>query len=414
MTLRARVLSALGSIALLFTTLALLFVAGEVVLRLAPWWGGRSADPPFNPYRPDGRTGFALRAGADAVHTTGEFSVPVHVNALGLRGPERTVGKPPGTARVLVLGDSFAFGFGVAQDETFSAQLERLLGERGLQVEVLSSGVPGWSLDNELVYLRTEGFELEPDLILVASCENDLSDLGWNRLTLDAERLPVRVEATRRMIDPKGRMRYVNEGRYALPALTFPGQGWLEDHSLVYHFLRFRLTKLSAALSARVGRPAPPPWLSVEPAPPIESLSQEEIQLALASSDAFQLRYHRYLAAALERLAAARGIAVRTLLVSARGSKPARGSPVADLHLDCDSRPATCLDADDVLSRGEERSQYFFHSDEHWNAAGHRRIAQALAGWLAQEPALKAGAAAASADPGGGMADPVPSAPLRP
>jgi len=367
------------------------------VLRLAPWWNDRSADPSFNPYRPDGRTGFALRAGADTVHSTGEFSVGVHVNALGLRGPERTVGKPPNTARILVLGDSFAFGFGVAQDEMFSAELERLLAERRLRAEVLSSGVPGWSLDNELVYLRTEGFDLEPDLILVATCENDLGDLGWNRLTLDAGRLPVRVEATRRMIDPKGRMHYVNEGRVALPALSFPGQRWLEDHSLVYHFLRLRLTKLSAALSARVDRPAPPPWLSLEPARPIESLSQEEIQLALASSDAFQLRYHRFLAAAVERLAAARGIPVRTLLVSARGSKPAPGSPVEALHVDCDSRPATCLDADDVLGRGEEGNRYFFHSDPHWNAAGHRRIAQALADWLAKDPALKAGAAPPSA-----------------
>jgi len=413
MTQRARVLSALGSLGLLFGSLALLVLAGEVVLRLAPGWSGRSTDLLFNPYRPDGRTGFALRASADAVQSTGEYSVAVHVNALGLRGPERTLGKPPTRARILVLGDSFAFGFGVAQDETFSSELEHRLGERGLRVEVLSSGVPGWSLDNELVYLRTEGFDLEPDLILLASCENDLSDLAWNRLTLDTERLPVRVEATRRMIDPRGRMRYVNEGRYALPALSFPGKNWLEDHSLVYHFLRFRLTKLAAALSARSDRPAPPEWLRAEPGRPIETLSQDEIQLALASSDTFQLRYHRYLAAALERLAAERGIPVRTLLVSGRDSNPSKGSPVEALHADCASHPATCLDADDVLGRGKERSQYFFHSDEHWNAAGHRRIAQALADRLSKEPALQHGAVPVS-NPGGASAKPAPSVSLAP
>jgi lysophospholipase L1-like esterase len=414
MTRRARLLSALGSLGLLFGSLAFLWSAGELVLRLAPWWSGRSTDLLFNPYRPDGRTGFALRAGADAVQSTGEYSVPVHVNALGLRGPERTLGKPPTRARILVLGDSFAFGFGVAQDETFSSELERLLGERGLRVEVLSSGVPGWSLDNELVYLRSEGFDLEPDLILLATCENDLSDLAWNRLTLDPERLPVRVEATRRMIDPKGRMRYVNESRYALPALSFPGKDWLEDHSFVYHFLRFRVTKLSEALAARSERPAPPEWLRAEPPRPIKTLSQNEIQLALASSDTFQLRYHRYLGAALERLAAERGIPVRTLLVSARSSNPSPGSPVEALHADCDSRPATCLDADDVLGRGKERSQYFFHTDEHWNAAGHRRIAQALADRLAEEPALQRGALPASTDPGGASSKPAPSVSLGP
>jgi lysophospholipase L1-like esterase len=398
MRLGTRLLAALGSGSLLLGTVLLLVLTGEAVLRLAPWWNDRSADPSFNPYRPDGRTGFALRREADSVHKTGEFSVGVHVNALGLRGPERTLGKPPDTARILVLGDSFAFGFGVAQEKMFSAELERLLRERGLRVEVLSSGVPGWSLDNELVYLRGEGFGLDPDLILIATCENDLGDLGWNRLTLDAERLPVRVEATRRMIDPKGRMHYVNAGHAAFPSLSLPGQSWLEDHSMVYHFLRLRLTKLFAAWSARVDRPAPPAWLGLDPAPAIESLSQEEIQRALASSEAFQLRYHRFLAAALERLAAARGIPVRSLLVSARGRPPAQGSPVAALHVDCDAHPAACLDADAVLGRGEDGNPYFFHSDPHWNAAGHRRIAQALADWLVQDPALKAAAVEASAD----------------
>jgi lysophospholipase L1-like esterase len=387
MTRRARLAPALGSLFLLLATLSLLFLTGEVLLRLAPWWNDRSVDPSFNPYRPDGRTGFALRAGADTVHRTDEFSVAVHVNALGLRGPERTAAKPPRTRRILVLGDSFAFGFGVGQNEMFSAELERLLRERGLQVEVLSSGVPGWSLDNELVYLRTEGFDLDPDLILIATCENDLGDLGWNRLTLDAERLPVRVEATRRMIDPKGRMHYVNEGRAALPAFSFPGQAWLEDHSLVYHFLRLRLTKLQSAWAARVERSPAPAWLGLEPPPSIETLSQQDIQRALASSDAFQLRYHRFLAEAVKRLSAARGIPVRTLLVSARGSPPDAASPVATLHVECDKDPATCLDADRVLGR-EEGSPYFFHSDPHWNAAGHRRIAQALADWLAQDPVL--------------------------
>ncbi|HKE10320.1 MAG TPA: hypothetical protein VKE73_01990 [Myxococcota bacterium] len=395
MTRHARLVPALGSLVLLLATLLLLFLTGEGVLRLAPWWNDRSVDPSFNPYRPDGHTGFALRAGADTVHRTDEFSVAVHVNALGLRGPERTAAKPPGTLRILVLGDSFAFGFGVGQDEMFSAELERLLRERGLQVEVLSSGVPGWSLDNELVYLRTEGFDLDPDLILIATCENDLGDLGWNRLTLDTERLPLRVEATRRMIDPKGRMHYVNEGRAALPAFSFPGQAWLEDHSLVYHFLRLRLTKLQSAWSARVQRPAAPAWLGREPPPPIETLSQQDIQHALASSDAFQLRYHRFLAGAVEHLSAARGIPVRTLLVSARGSPPDAGSPVAALHVACDKDP-TCLDADRVLGRGEEGSPYFFHSDPHWNAAGHRRIAQALADWLEKDPALETAALHAS------------------
>ena len=68
------------------------------------------------------------------------------------------------------------------------------------------------------------------------------------------------------------------------------------------------------------------------------------------------------------------------------------------LHADCDANATTCLDADRVLGRGEAGNRYFFRSDAHWNAAGHQRIAQALADWLVQDPALKAASMEASAD----------------
>jgi lysophospholipase L1-like esterase len=379
---RGRIAASIGGVALLVGTLLLLAGAGELALRLVPGWSSDPALGRFNPYRPDGRTGYALRPGASVLHEEEEFSVPVRVNALGQRGPERTAAKPPGVRRILVLGDSFASGFGVREEEAFFSVLERLLSERGERVEVLSAGVPGWSADNHLVFLRTVGFDLDPDVVLLAVCENDLNDLAWNRLTLDDERLPVRVEATRRMIDQRGRMRYVNEGRVALPSFAFPGQDWLADHSFLYHFLRFRLTKLEAALALRDDTPPFPAWLKADPERPLGELSQGEIQLALGASPDFRLRYHRHLVSAIARACAERGVEFRVLLVALRDGARDRDPTLEALHADCASEPAVCLDSAHVIAANGTDPAAFFDHDPHWNARGHAQVGEALAAWL--------------------------------
>ena len=56
-----------------------------------------------------------------------DFAYIQRVNHLGLRGRETTVEKPPGTRRIVMLGDSFTMGKGVEDDETFSVLVERAL-----------------------------------------------------------------------------------------------------------------------------------------------------------------------------------------------------------------------------------------------------------------------------------------------
>ena len=64
--------------------------------------------------------------------------------------------------------------------------------------------------------------ELHPDLVLLATSENDLTELSLNRLTVDAARLPVRVEPMWRIIDATGRMRSLGTGRPAQPRASWP------------------------------------------------------------------------------------------------------------------------------------------------------------------------------------------------
>jgi lysophospholipase L1-like esterase len=98
----------------------------------------------------------------------------VSINALGFRGREVDLEKPAGSRRIVVLGDSLAFGLGVEQDEPFPAQLGALFARAGSAVEVLNLGVPGYDVLNEVGLLAEQGRRLEPDIVVVGFCINDV------------------------------------------------------------------------------------------------------------------------------------------------------------------------------------------------------------------------------------------------
>lgn len=100
----------------------------------------------------------------------------VHVvtNEHGMRGPQVAEKPAPGTHRVLVLGDSVAFGFRLEEGDTFPRLLETELRERtGQPVEVLNAGVEGYNSENELALLERTGLPLEPETVVVAFNLND-------------------------------------------------------------------------------------------------------------------------------------------------------------------------------------------------------------------------------------------------
>lgn len=96
------------------------------------------------------------------------FDKPLTINSKGLRDREHQYRKPVDCSRILVLGDSYAWGYGVADDETFSHRLERLYSEKNRNRQVINTGVSGWGTDQQLLFLREEGWKYEPDVVVVA------------------------------------------------------------------------------------------------------------------------------------------------------------------------------------------------------------------------------------------------------
>lgn len=101
-----------------------------------------------------------------------EFDTEVVTNQEGLRGPE--VGpKPAGSIRILAIGDSFTFGVGAQQAETWPARLER----RMPNAQVLNAGAPGFGVPDEVAWFEQYGGALDPDAVIVAVfLANDLQD----------------------------------------------------------------------------------------------------------------------------------------------------------------------------------------------------------------------------------------------
>lgn len=100
-----------------------------------------------------------LRPGARVERSPNE-----HVNASGYRGRDYPRDRTPGVPRIVALGDSSTFGYGVKWDEAYPAILERSLGK----VEVLNFGVVGYSAFQGEKLFSGRVLSFQPDLTLVA------------------------------------------------------------------------------------------------------------------------------------------------------------------------------------------------------------------------------------------------------
>jgi len=235
---------ALAVLASLVVSLA----AAEVVVGFARG----HAFPYLNLYMED--TIYGVRLEPDAsTHLrsrTGRVTA-IRTNARGFRGPDRAPADPartgPVPGRVLLLGDSQVFGYGVEEADALAARLEAELGPGH---EVVDASTPTWGPPE---YVRITA-ELVPELrpavvVLVANVAND-----WAEARVDN-----RLRTTAR--DGWARARIEGDE----PAVDFPGRRFLLGKSHLVYAVRalFRASTSEAsevAMSpARVA--ADLPWL---------------------------------------------------------------------------------------------------------------------------------------------------------
>ncbi len=108
--------------------------------------------------------------GAHAEFPQGSYAI----NSRGLRDVERPYEAPPGTDRILILGDSFAEGYSVPFADSVSRRLEEDLSSPGRRIEVVGAGVVGYSTDQELLFYRSEASRYGARIVVLFFFYNDI------------------------------------------------------------------------------------------------------------------------------------------------------------------------------------------------------------------------------------------------
>ncbi|GEM_PF-4200319 len=94
------------------------------------------------------------------------FGQAVRINAEGFRGASPS--EQDGTRlRILALGDSWTYGWGVGELQTWPAQLESALQGRGSDARVYNLGVPGMDTEQEAIWLKARGPALDPQALVL-------------------------------------------------------------------------------------------------------------------------------------------------------------------------------------------------------------------------------------------------------
>lgn len=328
---------------------------------------------------------------------TPQFIVRIDTNPMGLRDPRQSYAKPPGTFRVLALGDSYVEAAQVQADQMVTTQLERLLGaSTSRPVEVVNAGVFGYGTGQELLLLEQEGVKYAPDLVVLFFCHcNDVANNDYRLELIDGDLstalkpyFDLEADGSLRLIPPpppsprtnlrmilrdhsmlynlietgvvyKLELQNPREAFNAVGGLVDPTQGkyeyepggeWERAWAITDRLIE-RVRDRAAEIGAPLVIVGIPEWRMLEPAYWRRDRNKRLVDSGRGGPDALSRR----LDATARRL----------------------GVP----HLDLQPAFQPRVDADGLFA-------YYFEADYHWTPAGHRVAADAVADFLQRSDLL--------------------------
>jgi lysophospholipase L1-like esterase len=319
------------------------------------------------PYEPD----------READLLTDEFRVRYRINRFGYRDRvDRRTERTPGTARIALLGDSFAAGWGVEFEQTFGDRFERATG-----IEVVNAakngGCPLWFVP-QARFVRER---FAPDWLLVQIFDNDPDDnLGYVS--------SFEIGVGDRFTDLPAALR-IDVSRWHRIAQAFD--------SLV---LRRRLRQLSRRVHG--DEPSSTPYVKPGAKPGFailaraDSIAAHHVDLTPARAYQPEFAFHdpahaaefaeriRWNAQLLDQLleeSAAAGVPVALLYVPAYDVfvHPPAPNPLADSVREVAARRgALWIDLTDPFSQRANPAELYYAYDGHLDADGHAAVAERL------------------------------------
>lgn len=155
--------------------LAVVIFVGEILIRtISPNYAlrGKNERSFFAAFDP--LLGWSPKKNFTGVHEKDGFSIPIHQNRFGLRAPDSlTKKKDSGKKRILVLGDSYVWGYGSGDDELFTRSSQNETDP----FELVNLGVSGYGTDQEFLFYKGLGTEFEADEVaLIFTVNNDFTN----------------------------------------------------------------------------------------------------------------------------------------------------------------------------------------------------------------------------------------------
>jgi lysophospholipase L1-like esterase len=345
-TVTGKLMLFLGRFTLIVVSLLVGLLLAEGIARLLfPQMAPRTAQlTKFWQYDPN--YGWSHIPGASGTFESYGINSSVKINAKGFRGPEIEYTRDPKRQRILVLGDSYVWGYGVNDDEVFTEQLGKALPD----VEIVNLGVSGYSTDQELLLYRNEGYKYKADLVLIVVTANDPPG---NML---AEQYVVYGKPLFQLQD--GKMRLVNQpvaktSLWKRTLTPFAARSYLLNTAKNYLYAQ---TVKNAVQAAPGDGASAAMTTSPENTPhPQEYEVTARLLLELQQAIPAQQGEGKYLVVFVDGM---KGIG-------------------SDLSVYMTPHNITCLDLGDYLD-SKDKSLHLA-DDFHWNAVGHKRVAESLA-----------------------------------
>lgn len=318
----------------------------EAILRVA--WPQVHPIHPRGMLSPDPVLGHVLTPNFEGTLSRVDFEIDFRINARGLRGADLHP-RSESSVRILFLGDSTTWGWGVEAGQAYPA----LLGERlqarypDTDIQVLNAGVPFYGTIDEVAFLKHRVAELDPDIVVLQF--NAVDDFEQNR----------RPSIERQVFD-EGIIRYVPDYEWTRgPAWTI----WLNRVKHHSHLLRL-ISENTGRVLMRAG------WLSS-----LESVSSEYF-------DCEQAKTARRLLAEVASISNRHGAHVVFLFAPEKMqvlAKPSTELRAARLVREvAESADAGFVDLTPGSVAQDDVESLFSKAEGWWTVAGHRMIASLL------------------------------------
>lgn len=312
--------------------------------------------------------GTHLRPGFVGRYRNAEFSISISINRQGLRGPDIERAKPPGTVRILALGDSFTFGQGVEYESAWPNVVQQSLGEG---FEVINGGWAAASPFGYERYIEAHALAFSPDVVLVAvfpgnDVVDDLVERHAGPRQLDQIEYASQYQSNLRLrVGVVGALREFVDT--FLPNL--------------YELATVAVVKAQYALGSH--------------------RSHFDYMLAVDETDEIRdgwidtLRTLDRIGHAVESRGTRFGIVIIPFYDQVAGTEYGPGfekdRPQRHLGGHCAAQDLRCLDLLPVLRAAGEPEGLYYLKDGHWTARGHEVVSKAIVEWLASERLIPRG-----------------------